>query len=199
MKSETKESFALGSQGLRMARIGLGCMGLTSFYGRDTERADAAVVVRHALNLGIQMLDTADAYGPSVNEIAIGQAMRGNRPEFLLATKFGVVRESNDRNAATGSVCGRPEYVRRSCEESLRRLQTDWIDLYYMHRHDPNTPIEDTVGALSDLVRSGKIRHIGFCEIGPNLIKRAHSVHPLTAVQSEYSLWHRDTERVSRR
>lgn len=185
----------LGSQGLQVPPMGMGCMGFTSFYGADTANARPAEVIARAIALGLPFLDTADAYGPFVNEEAVGAAIRGRRHEVVLATKFGVRRQDGD-SAGLGAigVCGRADYVREACEASLRRLGTDHIDLYYMHRHDPDTPIEETTGALADLVRSGKVRGIGFCEIGPSLIRRAHAVHPLTAIQAEYSLWHRDPE-----
>jgi aryl-alcohol dehydrogenase-like predicted oxidoreductase len=176
--------------------MGLGCMGLTSFYGNDTQSAKPVEVISRALDMGIPFVDTADAYGPYSNEYAVGSAIRGRRDQFVLATKFGVVRNKGDSQAATGSICGRARYVRESCEQSLQRLGTDHIDLYYMHRPDPDTPIEETADALAGLVAEGKVRYIGFCEIGPSLIRRAHAVHPVSAVQSEYSLWHRDTEDV---
>lgn len=186
----------LGRQGLVVPGMGLGCMGLTSFYGNDSSAANPREVIARALELGTPFLDTADAYGPFLNEEAVGAAIAGQRHHFILATKFGVVRPQGDTKAAAGTICGRADYVRASCEASLRRLGTDHIDLYFMHRADPDTPIEETTGAMADLVRQGKVRYIGFCEIGPSLIRRAHAVHPLTAVQSEYSLWHRDTEAI---
>jgi aryl-alcohol dehydrogenase-like predicted oxidoreductase len=184
----------LGVHGPTVPGMGLGCMGLTSFYGNDTAAADPKEVISRALDLGIPFVDTADAYGPYTNEIEVGAALKGRREQFVLATKFGVVRRDNDSKAATGSICGRAEYVRQSCEKSLKRLGTDHLDLYYMHRPDPHTPIEETTDALARLVAEGKVRYIGFCEIGPSLVKRAHAVHPVCGVQSEYSLWHRDTE-----
>jgi aryl-alcohol dehydrogenase-like predicted oxidoreductase len=175
--------------------MGMGCMGLTSFYGADSANARPAEVIARAIDLGLNLLDTADAYGPFVNEEAVGAAIRGRRHEVVLATKFGVRRKAGD-SAGLGAigVCGRADYLKQACEASLRRLSTDHIDLYYMHRPDPDTPIEETAGALADLVREGKVRGVGYCEIGPSLIRRAHAVHPITAIQAEYSLWHRDPE-----
>jgi aryl-alcohol dehydrogenase-like predicted oxidoreductase len=178
--------------GLVLPGLGLGCMGLTEFYGDDSRRADPAAVIDRAIALGLPFLDTADAYGPWRNEEAVGLALAGRRDQVILATKFGVVRRQDQGDGIQGDVCGRPDYVRQCCESSLKRLRTDRIDLYLMHRPDPATPIEDTTGALAELVREGKIRFIGFCEIGPQLLRRAHAVHPVSVVQSEFSLWHRD-------
>jgi aryl-alcohol dehydrogenase-like predicted oxidoreductase len=185
----------LGAQGLQVPALGAGCMGLTGVYGDDTASADPESLIRRAIDLGMPFFDTSDAYGPFINEEVVGSALKGRRNDVVLATKFGVVRSAgqSDGLSATG-IDGRPEYVKRACEASLKRLQTDYIDLYYMHRPDPGTPIEDTVGAMAELVRAGKVRYIGLCEVGPSLIRRAHVVHPLSAVQSEYSLWHRDPE-----
>jgi aryl-alcohol dehydrogenase-like predicted oxidoreductase len=166
-------------------------MGMSEFYGsRDDE--ESVATIHRALDLGITLLDTADVYGPHTNEQLVGGAIAGRRDEVVLATKFGIVRDPNDPTAR--GVNGRPEYVRRSCEDSLRRLALDHIDLYYQHRVDSQTPIEETVGAMSELVDEGKVRFIGLSEAGADTIRRAHAVHPLTAVQSEYSLWSRDIE-----
>ena len=181
----------IGSQGLQTFAIGLGCMGMSEFYGPSNEKESIATIHR-ALELGINMLDTADMYGPFKNEELVGLAIKGKRDRVIIATKFGNVRDPNNR--AFREVNGRPEYVRESCEASLRRLRVDTIDLYYQHRVDPNTPIEDTVGAMAELVREGKVRYLGLSEASVNTIRRAHKVHPLSAVQTEYSLWTRDPE-----
>lgn len=186
---------ALGSDGLVVSGMGLGCMGLTEFYGEDSRGADPDRVIGGAIDLGIRLIDTADAYGPWRNEEAVGRALTGSRRDKVtLSTKFGVVRREDQREGISGAICGRPDYVREACEASLKRLRTERIDLFFMHRPDPDTPIEDTVGAMADLVRAGKVQHIGFCEIGETLLRRAHSGHAVTALQSEYSLWHRDPE-----
>ena len=181
----------IGSQGLQTFAIGLGCMGMSEFYGPSNEKESVATIHR-ALELGINMLDTADMYGPFKNEELVGLAIKGKRDRVIIATKFGNVRDPNNR--AFREVNGRPEYVRESCEASLRRLRVDTIDLYYQHRVDPNTPIEDTVGAMAELVREGKVRYLGLSEASVNTIRRAHKVHPISAVQTEYSLWTRDPE-----
>ena len=181
----------IGSQGLQTFAIGLGCMGMSEFYGPSNEKESIATIHR-ALELGINMLDTADMYGPFKNEELVGLAIKGKRDRVIVATKFGNVRDPNNR--AFREVNGRPEYVRESCEASLRRLRVDTIDLYYQHRVDPNTPIEDTVGAMAELVREGKVRYLGLSEASVNTIRRAHKVHPISAVQTEYSLWTRDPE-----
>jgi aryl-alcohol dehydrogenase-like predicted oxidoreductase len=181
----------LGSQGLTVSAIGLGCMGMSEFYGeRDDEESTATI--HRALDLGVTLLDTADVYGPHTNEQLVGSAIADRRDEVALATKFGIVRDPDDPTAR--GINGRPEYVRRSCDDSLRRLNVDHIDLYYQHRVDPETPIEETVGAMSELVEAGKVRFIGLSEAGADTIRKAHAVHPLSAVQSEYSLWSRDIE-----
>lgn len=183
-------------QGLEVSAIGLGCMGMTWAYGATPDdRGEAIATIRHALDAGLTLLDTADVYGPHTNEELVGEAIAGRRDEVVLATKFGILRGlTTEPGSSAQTVNGRPEYVKASCEGSLKRLGVDHIDLYYLHRVDPNTPIEDTVGAMADLVKAGKVRHIGLSEANPDTIRRAQAVHPLTAVQSEYSLWTRDPE-----
>jgi len=181
----------LGSQGARVSRIGLGCMGMSEFYGERNDAESAATLLR-ALDLGVNFIDTADTYGIGDNEELIGRTIRARRAEVFLATKFANVRTKADPNRWT--ISGRPEYVRAACDASLRRLGTDHIDLYYQHRVDPQTPIEDTVGAMAELVRAGKVRFLGLSEASPATIRRAHRVHPITALQTEYSLWERHVE-----
>ena len=181
----------LGSQGLTASAIGLGCMGMSDFYGQRNDDESLQTLAR-AAEIGVTFWDTADMYGPYTNEELVGKALKGIRNKITLATKFGIVRDP--ANPQLRGFNGRPEYVKSSVEGSLRRLGTDVIDLYYLHRVDVNTPIEDTTGALADLVREGKIRGIGFSEIAPDTLRRAHAVHPVSAVQSEYSLWTRDPE-----
>jgi len=180
----------LGRRGPLVSAIGLGCMGMSEFYGPGDEKESIATIHR-ALDLGVTFLDTADMYGPYTNEELVGRAIRSRRGEVVLATKFGIVR-AEDRTVRT--IDGRPEYARSACEGSLRRLGVETIDLYYLHRVAPTTPIEETVGAMAELVRQGKVRWIGLSEVGPETLRRAHAVHPVAAVQSEYSLWSRDPE-----
>jgi aryl-alcohol dehydrogenase-like predicted oxidoreductase len=173
-----------------VSALGLGCMGMSEFYGGRDE-AEAVATLHRALDLGVDFLDTADMYGPYTNEELVGRALRGRRDGVVLATKFGIVRAEDKTVRA---INGRPEYVREACDGSLRRLGVDTIDLYYQHRVDPSTPIEDTVGAMADLVRAGKVRWLGLSEAGAATIRRANAVHPITALQTEYSLWTRDPE-----
>ncbi|RAP59155.1 aldo/keto reductase [Oleiagrimonas sp. MCCC 1A03011] len=181
----------LGSKGPEVSAIGLGCMGMSEFYGAHDD-AESTRVIHHALDAGLNFLDTADVYGPHTNEVLVGKAIRDRRNAVFLATKFGIVRDPDDPTKR--GVSGRPEYVRASCEASLKRLGVDHIDLYYQHRVDPDTPIEETVGAMADLVKEGKVLYLGLSEAAEATIERAHAVHPITAVQSEYSLWTRDPE-----
>lgn len=180
----------LGRQGLSVSAIGLGCMGMSDFYGGRDE-AEAVATIHRALDLGCTFLDTADMYGVGRNEELVGRAIRGRRGEVVLATKFGNVRGPD---GAMLGIDGRPDYVRSACEASLRRLGVETIDLYYQHRVDPETPIEDTVGAMAELVRQGKVRFLGLSEAAPATIRRAHAVHPISALQTEYSLWSREPE-----
>lgn len=183
----------LGTQGLTVSALGYGCMGLSDFYASSRpDEADGIKVIQRALDLGITLLDTADMYGPYKNEELVGKAIKGRRDAVNIATKFGIVRDP--KNAAMRGINGQPDYVRACCEASLKRLGIDHIDLYYQHRVDPDTPIEDTVGAMSDLVKAGKVRYLGLSEAAPATLRRAHKVHPISALQTEYSLWSRDPE-----
>ena len=180
----------LGGQGLVVSAMGLGCMGMSEFYGLRDD-AESLRTIHRALELGITFLDTADVYGPYTNEQLVGRAIRDRRDQVVLATKFGNVRGPD---GSWAGINGRPEYVRQACDASLSRLGVDHIDLYYQHRVDPNVPIEETVGAMADLVRAGKVRYLGLSEAGAATVRRAHAVHPITALQTEYSLWSRDPE-----
>jgi aryl-alcohol dehydrogenase-like predicted oxidoreductase len=180
----------LGQSGLEVSALGLGCMGMSEFYAGATEEESVATL-HEALDAGLDFLDTADMYGPFRNEELVGRAIKGRRHQVVLATKFGNMR---GEDGAFLGVCGRPDYVRACCEASLRRLQVDHIDLYYQHRVDRTVPIEETVGAMAELVQAGKVRHLGLSEASPATLRRAHAVHPITALQTEYSLWTRDPE-----
>jgi aryl-alcohol dehydrogenase-like predicted oxidoreductase len=184
------KSRKLGTQGLIVSELGLGCMGMSEFYsGRDDNEAIATI--HHALELGVTFVDTADMYGPFTNEELVGQAIKDRRERVVLATKFG-----NMRSPEGGflGVSGKPDYVRQCCNDSLKRLGVEVIDLYYQHRVDPTVPIEDTIGAMAELVQQGKVRYLGMSEAAPATIRRAHAVHPISALQTEYSLWSRDPE-----
>ena len=187
------EQKTLGTQGLVVSAQGLGCMGMSEFYDAPASRDDreSIAVVHRAIELGVTFLDTADMYGVGRNEELVGRAVRGRRDRVVLATKFGNERTPDGTSLG---VNGRPEYVRACCDASLRRLGTERIDLYYQHRVDPNVPIEDTVGAMAELVREGKVRHLGLSEAAPATLRRAHATHPISALQTEYSLWTRDAE-----
>jgi aryl-alcohol dehydrogenase-like predicted oxidoreductase len=180
----------LGRQGPMVSAIGLGCMGMSEFYGPHDD-AESVATIQRALDLGITLLDTADMYGMGANEQLVGRAIRGRRDKVVLATKFGIVRGTDPLQR---TVNGRPEYVRASCDGSLKRLGVDVVDLYYLHRVDPQIPIEETVGAMAELIQAGKVLHLGLSEASAATVRRAHATHPITALQTEYSLWTRDPE-----
>jgi aryl-alcohol dehydrogenase-like predicted oxidoreductase len=180
----------LGTQGLEVSMQGLGCMGMSEFYGEGDDEESLATIHR-ALELGVNFLDTADMYGPFTNEVLVGRAIKGRRDEVVLATKFANVRGENGERLG---VRGDPEYVHQACDASLQRLGVEQIDLYYQHRVDPKVPIEETVGAMAELVQAGKVRYLGLSEAAPDTVRRAHQVHPISALQTEYSLWTRDVE-----
>jgi aryl-alcohol dehydrogenase-like predicted oxidoreductase len=185
------ETIALGTQGLVVSRQGLGCMGMSDFYGSGNDEESTATIHR-ALELGVDFFDTSDMYGPHTNEVLVGKALAGRRDQAVIATKFGIVRDPEDPTKR--GINGRPEYVRQACDGSLQRLGVDHIDLYYQHRVDPDTPIEETIGAMGELVTEGKVRFLGLSEAAPDTIRRAHAVHPISALQTEYSVWSRDPE-----
>jgi len=187
----TMKKVKLGSQGALVSRMGLGCMGMSEFYGERNDAESAATMLR-ALDLGVTFLDTADTYGIGDNEELVGRTIRGRRDEVFLATKFANIRKKEDPSYWV--ISGKPEYVRAACDASLKRLGVEYIDLYYQHRVDPETPIEDTVGAMAELVKAGKVKYLGLSEASPATIRRAHRIHPITALQTEYSLWERHAE-----
>ena len=180
----------LGPECLEVSALGLGCMGMSEFYG-DRDEAEAVATIHRAIELGVTFLDTADMYGPFTNEMLVGKALEGRRDQVVLATKFANVRGENGEYLG---IRGDADYVRQACDASLKRLGVDHIDLYYQHRVDPETPIEETVGAMAELVKAGKVRYLGLSEAGPETIRRAHAVHPITALQTEYSQWSREPE-----
>jgi aryl-alcohol dehydrogenase-like predicted oxidoreductase len=182
---------ALGTQGLVVSEQGLGCMGMSEFYG-SLDDAESVATIHRAIELGLDFFDTSDMYGPYTNEQLVGKALADRRDAVIIATKFGITRDGE--NKMVRGINGKPEYVRAACDASLQRLGTDYIDLYYQHRVDANVPIEETVGAMAELVQAGKVRYLGLSEAGPQTIRRAHAVHPISALQTEYSLWSRDCE-----
>ncbi|UOQ68111.1 aldo/keto reductase [Hymenobacter volaticus] len=192
----TIKKVALGSQGLEVPVEGLGCMGMTTLAGMNVygvaDEAESIATIHRALELGVNLLDTADLYGPMLNERLVAKAIAGQRDQYLVATKFGY--EIDDQETLTWNYNGRPEYVHKAVNRSLKNLGTDYIDLYYLHRLDPNTPIEDTVGAMAELVQAGKVRYIGLSEVSAEVLRRAHQVHPITALQTEYSIFDRRVE-----
>ena len=190
-KLRVMEERKLGREGLAVSAQGLGCMGMSEFYG-SADEGEAIATIHRAIDLGVTLFDTADMYGPFTNEQLVGAAVSDRRDEVILATKFGIVRDPE--NPGRRGINGRPEYVHAACDASLRRLSVDHIDLYYQHRVDPSVQIEETVGAMAELVDAGKVRYLGLSEAGPETIRRANAVHPITALQSEYSLWSRDLE-----
>jgi aryl-alcohol dehydrogenase-like predicted oxidoreductase len=182
----------LGKNGPKVSALGLGCMGMSDGYGAPNE-VDGLATIHRALDLGVNFIDTADVYGPHTNELLVGRAIRDRRSRIVLATKFGFVSDA-DTPQGSVKINGRPDYVARACDASLRRLGVETIDLYYLHRLDPEVPVEETVGAMAELVSAGKVRYLGLSEVGPLTLRRAHAVHPIAAVQSEYSLWTRDPD-----
>jgi aryl-alcohol dehydrogenase-like predicted oxidoreductase len=188
---ENMQTRTLGKHGPNVSALGLGCMGMSDFYGAFDD-AESIATIQHALDRGLNLLDTADMYGPYLNEELVGKAIKGRRKDAFIATKFGIVRDAN--NPAARGVNGRPEYVHSSCDASLKRLGVDTIDLYYQHRVDPTVAIEETVGAMADLVQAGKVRYLGLSEAAGATVERAYKVHPIAALQSEFSLWTRDPE-----